>query len=295
MFANDPKRRQLEFNTASRNQWERFAPHRQKVSSLLGAGKEPANTRLCVLGAGNCNDLDLSALLKAHREVYLVDLDQRALERGSAQQRVIDHPALRLLGDVDVSCVFDLIRNWSASTPISPEDLLALADWPSQRLSLALPGPFDVVASCCLLSQLVNSIYWTAGVDHPRFMELIQAVRAGHLRLMSRLAGPDGVAVLVTDVVSSETFPTLESVPESALAGLLPQLVQTRNFIHGMHPAVLMSVLRKDSVLSTTVKWVETAPPWRWKLHERVYLVCAITFGADDAVRRIRTALTVNR
>ena len=76
---NDPRGRQSGFNAESRDQWNAFSGHRQKVSALLGAGAEPRAGRLCVLGAGNCNDLDLASLLQAHREVHLVDLDAVAL------------------------------------------------------------------------------------------------------------------------------------------------------------------------------------------------------------------------
>src|SRR4051794_967943 len=52
---NEPAMRQAQFNHESRDQWDGFATHRAKVSALLGAGGPRGATRLCVLGAGNCN------------------------------------------------------------------------------------------------------------------------------------------------------------------------------------------------------------------------------------------------
>ena len=94
---NDIKGRQSGFNAESRDQWDAFSGHREKVSAILGAGADPCPGRLCVLGAGNCNDLDLAALLRAHREVHLVDLDAEALAQGVERQGVADRPGLRAL------------------------------------------------------------------------------------------------------------------------------------------------------------------------------------------------------
>src|SRR5690348_15383718 len=71
---HDPKVIQIAFNAETRDHWDAFAGHRAKVTGLLTSGGLPGASRLCVLGAGNCNDVDLAALLRAHREVHLVDV-----------------------------------------------------------------------------------------------------------------------------------------------------------------------------------------------------------------------------
>ena len=43
------------------------------------ARRTAERARLCILGAGNTNDLDLAALLSTHREVHLVDIDSESL------------------------------------------------------------------------------------------------------------------------------------------------------------------------------------------------------------------------
>jgi hypothetical protein len=124
---NDPKRLQAALNSASQTQWDAFASHRRQVTALLMTGADPGRTRLCVLGAGNGNDLDLSALLRAHREVHLVDLDPEALIRGARRQGVEEHPSLYRHGGVDVTSMLDAIATWSPRTPIPPADR---ASWP---------------------------------------------------------------------------------------------------------------------------------------------------------------------
>ena len=275
-----PRSRQAAFNALSRGQWDGFATHRARVSTLLGAGGTPRPTRLCVLGAGNCNDLELSALLEAHREVHLVDLDGEALAAGAAHQGVRTHPALRCFGGIDLTGMLDAIAEWSPSTPVGAADVGALADWPAQRIAEALPGPYDVVASTCLLSQLVGNALPALGSAHPRFLDVVASIRTGHLRLLSRLTRPGGIAVVITDVVSSDTLPGLASLPDDALPQLLPRLAWERNFITGVHPAAILSTLESDRVLSARFLRRDIAPPWRWRLHGRTYLVWAVKLAA---------------
>ncbi|MDR3637757.1 MAG: hypothetical protein P4L84_28380 [Isosphaeraceae bacterium] len=273
---DDPRTRQAAFNTASCDQWEGFAAHRARVSALLGAGGVPRPTRLCVLGAGNANDLDLPALLAAHREVHLVDLDREALARGAARQGVGGHASVRRFGGIDLTGMLDAIAAWSPSTTVGAADLQALAEWPARRVAQALPGPYDVVASTCVLSQLIGNAFPALGNSHRRFLAVVEALRIGHLRLLARLVAPGGTMVFVTDVVSSDTLPDLASLTEGDLPGLLPRLARERNFIAGVHPEAILSALESDRPLSARIARREVVPPWRWRLHARVYLVWAV-------------------
>jgi hypothetical protein len=268
-------RKQVENNAASRDCWGAFRAHRDRVTGLLQAGAAPGCWRLCVLGAGNCNDLDLAALAGTYREIHLVDLDAEALGHGAARQGLAAHPALYRHGGLDLTGVLGELAAWSPGCPLDDEALAACRERPVERVRPALPGPFDVVASTCLLSQLVNAVVLTAGEKHRRFPEAVQAVRAGHLRLLASLVAPGGVGVLITDVVSSDSFRALASVPEGLLPALLGPLIAQRNFFHGVNPAVVSALLRTDPVLAPQVAGWEGVRPWLWDFGPRVYLVCA--------------------
>jgi hypothetical protein len=269
---------QVANNRDSRGRWDTFRAHRGRVTELLCRGSSPGRSRLCVLGAGNCNDLDLAALLAAHREVHLVDLDAGALAHGAAAQGVEASPALVCHGGVDVTGALGRLAAWSPAAPVPDDDLRACADEPVRRVAPALGGPFDVVGSTGLLSQLMLSVVSAAGEGNPRFVEALRAVRAGHLRLLAHLAAPGGHGVLVTDVVSSDTAPGLASVAEASLAAVLAGLVQAGNFFHGVNPAVLAHLVRADPVLAGQAEAPEMPPPWLWDLGPRVYAVCALRF-----------------
>ena len=63
------RQRHVANNAESRDAWALFGPHRDAVTRLLLGGLGAGPARVCVLGAGNCNDLDLAALLADGREV----------------------------------------------------------------------------------------------------------------------------------------------------------------------------------------------------------------------------------
>jgi len=62
-----------------------------------------------------------------------------------------------------------------------------------KKIKCFLNIPYKValkVASTCVLSQLIEVVIQSVGVAHPRFLELVQAVRIGHLRLLMHLVAP---------------------------------------------------------------------------------------------------------
>ncbi len=266
---------QIRNNADSRGLWDVFRPHREKVTRLLLAPAARGPSRLCVLGAGNCNDLDLAALVAAYREVHLVDLDADALADGVRRQGLSGSFALRQHAGVDVTGALDVLAGWSPKAAIVDEAIAACVENPLRRVLPSLPGPFDVAASTCLLSQLIGCVVRTVGEAHPRFVAALQAIRAGHLRLLADLTAPGGVAVLITDVLSSDTYPSLAGVGESQLPTLLPELARRRNLFHGVNPAVIASFLQADPVVAPQVAALERAGPWLWDFGPRVYLVVA--------------------
>jgi hypothetical protein len=281
---DDPRGRQASLNTQTRALREAFAGHRRNITDLLTAEAGGAGRgRLCVLGAGNANDLDLPALLEAYGEVHLVDLDAEALSRGIEAQGVAGHPGLVRHGGIDLTGMIDVVAGWSPRRPVHPGAVAALAEEPDRRLRATLPGPFDVTASTCLLTQIVGGAYHAVGQDHPQFSDMVRATRAGHLRLMTGLTRPGGTALLITDVTSSDVLPTLPALADAALPGVLAGLDRGGHFFHGVNPAELPGVFRRDPVLRARVSHVEPVAPWRWDLRVRVYLVWTLrlTLGTD--------------
>ncbi|MEQ8788622.1 MAG: hypothetical protein RIC55_20095 [Pirellulaceae bacterium] len=271
---------QVRRNARTRDAWELYAVHRGRVTQLLSpTTTNNAAGRLCVLGAGNGNDLDLPQLTDWYDEVRLVDLDEAALQFAIERQPTPVQAKIVVNGGVDVTGVLgslDPLRDPSGH-PSGDAPFDASVGALGRRVELDLPGPFEAVASIGLLTQLIESAVDLVGREHPRLIEAIAALRAAHLRLLADLLAPGGRGVLVTELVSSDTFPGLADVAEAALPRVVGELLAGKNFFSGVNPAVIKSLLESDP-LSELVRDVEVTLPWRWQFVDRTYAVYAVAF-----------------
>lgn len=269
-------------NASGRARWEAYATHRQAIADrLLRRASEPPG-RLCVLGAGNCDDLDLSSLSRVFREIRLVDVDAEALERGVARQPGVETSALCLQGGVDLTGCWNKLAAWQRGESPSAHEIDAAVQLATRGTTAELGGPFDVVLSTCVISQLIESAVLTLGADHPRLLELILALRTAHLRLLCRLTAPGGRGMLATDFVSSVTAPELSAPAEPNWQALLAQLLPRGNFFHGLNPFVLLSLFQSDAELAQHARSAEFTGFWRWNQGSRTYAVCAIEFTRKE-------------
>lgn len=262
-------------NAESRDRWETFAGHRRQVTRWLCQLWSKAGGGLCVLGAGNCNDLALPELLSCFGQVDLVDLDGAALQAGVNRQGLAAAPGLQLHGQVDVTGVAPLLSTLRPEVPATAEQVSRLLDT-IRAAPRVLPGSFQVVASVCLLSQLLDSVKQTLGEAHPEFLDVVLAIRLRHLQSLLELTARGGAAVLITDVVSSLTLPQLLTVADSDLPSLLSDAIRTRNFFTGLNPEAIRRQVETDVTLAGHVTQVSSTDPWLWDFGPRVYLVCGM-------------------
>lgn len=268
---------QFRFNQESSSNWEYGSAHRETITGYLSGLANKKQGRLCVLGAGNCNDLDLNQLLQVFSEIHLVDLDERALRYALDFQKLSGHSQISL-HVCDLTGVGQQLAIWNAGDSDSDASLTQLVDKLSRPAELNLPGPFDVVCSTCLLSQLIHLVVTAVGDTHTRFEELITAIRFQHLQTMCDLMGENGAGLLVSDFVSSASAPDMPHVPDEQFQQYLHQLLSARNFFHGVHPGMLFSLFVGNTPLAGQVRDVEMLPPSRWNLGARQYAIAAIQF-----------------
>ncbi len=264
-------------NADSRGRWECFATHRRKVTELLLAARSDGQGRLCLLGAGNCNDLDLIALTEGFAEVHLVDLDQEAVRCGVTSQGLTNTNRVRVHGEIDVAGCNEIVSDWTPERLPADADVQRCIDTVDSHSAPQVPGPFDVVASVCLLTQLFDSVSISLGGKHPRFLELLTCIRLRHVRLLFELLQPGGTAFLITDFVSSTTCPSLATTSDNDLPALAAKLISARNFFTATNPGVLHALFKTDAVVGPQVSQLEMAKPWLWDFGPRTYAVYAIT------------------
>jgi hypothetical protein len=254
-----------------------FAAHRARLTHEI-ASRAPAggSGRLCLLGAGNANDVDLAALLGSFREVHLVDIDSEAVGVAVGRLTADERPRVKPHAPVDVSGIFGHLEGWSRTPPTTAE-IARLVEAAPAEVAAALPGPFDVVVSCCLLTQLQLVLLEIVGDRSPRFDELRTAMSTIHVRALLALLAPRGVALLVTDLTASETYPFDALASDVNLTSLMGDLLAAGNVIHAAHPGRLSAVVRRDPTLASRYDLKLPIGPWLWHNGpDQTYLVYAI-------------------
>jgi hypothetical protein len=258
-------------NRVTADGWDRFADHRRRQSDLV---IDAGGGTLAVLGAGNCNDLDLERVAAAFESIDLIDLDEEALRRGRARQPAAVAAKLVLRAPIDVSGALSELPRLRGNS-VSAAQLGALSRTALENVVAALPERFDTVLSACLLSQIMHTCS-VALSSHPQLASIGSALAVAHLRALLALARPGGRVVFVTDTVSSDTYPLRELWGEQAPAALLTHLDQTNNVLSGTGVSFVRQVLAGET--SLLVERPRLAEPWLWQMHEDVtMMVYALT------------------
>ena len=202
--------RQISSNSQTRDAWARCAAHRQRIQELIVAASGERGGRICVLGAGNCNDVDLRALADRFTEIHLADIDREALEAAVGRQHLPDAARIVLHAPCDLSgilaggeCADDVLHRIRAH-------------------SLELDGPYDLVLSAGLLTQMYQSAE-DLDFAEPATLDLVLELRRQHLRLLFDLVRPGGAFILVTDVVSTASAPDLRTCAAERLESRLAE------------------------------------------------------------------------
>jgi hypothetical protein len=242
--------------------------------ALLGALR---GERIAILGAGNCNDLDLSSIARSFGEIHLFDIDGDALRRAIDRQEDDVQHACRV-HEHDLTGVASLLEGWRHSPP---EPMPAqLATWSTLSGLIDQAGEFDAVMSTCLLSQVAINLRDFFGVV-PALNGALCAAIVGHLHLASELTKPGGTLLVVSDCITSQ-FPIHEEAKRRGPLDAIFHLAAQGATFPGTDPDLIAGVLR-----GTEIDGAEFKDAWLWELTpEQQYLVYAL-----QGRRRKRDAL----
>ncbi len=253
--------RQAALNEATAAHWDLYATHRARLMGLIRGAAENGPGRLCIAGAGNCNDLDLAGLARGFREIHLVDLDETAIRRAVAAQRPPP-------GAVHLHAGVDLMGLWPETSPFGPADDARLGRLIQAAEEGTDPGvghDFDVVVSAGVLSQLLESVAHRLGEDHARMADLVAAIRNGHIRTLLRTLRPGGRLILATEVMSTQEAPAIAAAPEEAWPALLSDAIWRGEVLTGMSPPALVSWLVATRPEGARLVAPGIVGPWRWQ------------------------------
>jgi len=261
-------------NRATAASWERFASHRSRVTDLLRAA---GGESLAILGAGNCNDVDLELLGSQFREIHLLDIDRAAVERARQWQAPGRATALVTHAPVDLSGCLEVLPRYRNEIP----DLAELAQWSKNAASRAFGAvtmTFDTVASVCMLSQLMHACAVGLGLDHPCLQVIACATAVAHLRSLVKMVKPGGTAILITDVVSSGTFPFDDRLARGTdPLDVLAEIDRVDASLSGTSPSFTLEIMGADAEIGPMLESPRLVTPWPWRFNDEVlYLVYAL-------------------
>ena len=260
-----------------------YESHRQQTMALITAAmacETAASTEsertISILGAGNCLDLDLAQVTRCFRVVNLLDLDPAALEFGMSHQNGMDRDRIRLHAPVDLAAPLAVLTSGNLVDHEFVDSACAKLSGPFETMPCS---EADVVVSTCVLSQMIGAITNVCSEQHPHFLRLLQSVRRGHFCRLLQLLRPGGRGVFISDLVSSESIPSLRETASSALPGLLAQCLASGNFFSGLNPGVVLQDLKVCEAIGDVCCDVQIHSPWRWQMGPRIYAVYAVSFG----------------
>jgi hypothetical protein len=94
-----------------------YTSHRRRLMDELPR----VSGDLCVLGAGNCADVDFEHLAKRFDQIHLVDIDEDAITRSRDRQPKALRERIVLHGDRDLSGILQHLDDWAEHFPSDAE------------------------------------------------------------------------------------------------------------------------------------------------------------------------------
>ena len=271
-----------ERNAETNDLLESFAGHREKVMQLVSAtvAQLSQNGGTCssavLLGSGNCLDVDLPALADMFSKIHLVDLDESA-SKAAVEASGVSPDQISIHAPEDIAePLLSLTSRDFRPEEENKEHCIKVLQALSSENGLADIPEADVVVSQCVFTQLIDALSRIIDKDHPAFANTLKALRIGHLRRLVSMLRPGGVAIFVTDLVSSDTAPGLRTTTDESLGDTIKELVNQRNFFSGTNPSMVLNDLNVLSRLPSGPETVHTIDPWLWDVGQRRYAVYAL-------------------
>src|SRR5260370_10504814 len=170
-----------------RDDWHLYAEHRAHVTDAIVKSAPGAGARLCLLGAGRCNDVDLEQLLLTFSEIHLVDLDKSVLAQAVARHDQAVRARLHVHAPVDLSGLTEKrLKKWQRRPP-SLEEVEGTALSTIESIAASVEGPFDVVASTCVLTQMSFELRELLGDQPPMLGPIRLSLMVTHLTTLFEL------------------------------------------------------------------------------------------------------------
>jgi hypothetical protein len=254
--------------------WDLYQGHRDRLTRLLEAIQRGEG--LCVLGAGNGDDLELPRLVRAFGEVHLVDLDGEALARALARVPEPQRRRITVHAELDLGGLLDSMEVWADDFP-GEGRWRGLADEAAARIAAQVGRRFDVVLSDCIVSQLAVPFFRALVARPPEWAALMRALGRAHLGAMATLLAPGGTGLLLGDF--PHQGPAAGPGAVSSWDTLDPEVL--RRLREGIQllrkPDALMDLAGAPD-LPVPLESVRLTEPWPWEQSHGLQVAYGVLF-----------------
>ena len=270
-----------------------FAEHRARLTREI-AERAPRNR-----AAGGCacwapatpTTSTWTRWRRAFAEIHLVDIDPDAVaraDRARCRRRGAPRSSRKRRWTRRGSSIGSE-RTGRRSCRRSRRSTAIVGDAVARVVGRACPARSTSSSSCSLLTQLQLVLLQVLGDAHPRFAELRAALNRAHVRTLGALLAPGGVALLVTDLTTSEIHPPLITSTPGADLGKLMGDAHRRGQLH-LRRATRARCRPRCGAIRAQAAFAVRFPigPWLWRNGPtQVLLVYALEIRRiQDADRR---------
>jgi hypothetical protein len=274
-------------NAETRTNYKIYTNHREHSTSLILS--QGQNGRLLIVGAGNCNDVDLVRLSRQFSEIHLLDIDEDALSHGIKQQLGSKKSNITIhVQDVTqfkdtYNTIIEKPYNSTINRGIKALQTLSFPSLPKYK------EYFDVVVSQCMLSQLLAQICALRAKEKSkskvRLIETIsREIVIAHLKELIAYLSKGCVGIVITDVVSNEG---VGKISDKHMKEILYGCYHDKSSdIYGKNifGTNIVSIFADhknnlDSLAQLEIHNPMNAPFWKWDFSEtRQYIVQSFVF-----------------
>ena len=185
-------------NRSAVTHFDSFATHRGRLTSVVCQGVDDRSTG----GAFACSaratvTIDLTRLVRFTAR-FICRSHSTALEEAGGPPSTRGTRAHLYASLFDLSGLVEKLDRWKAMK-LTTDEVLTQPDTASEAIAQALPGPFDVVLSACVLTQMQLAALNVLSSSHPLFDGVRQIIGLTHLRSLAKLTRVGGRAILATD------------------------------------------------------------------------------------------------
>ena len=213
---------------------------------------------LAIIGAGNCNDLNLHQLTSTYTNITLIDIDSAAVHSAIHRQNITSSHIH--VYEAEITGIWYILSTWKSSynkSGIIPtyHDIDHIIHHVQQHhlpSSLTHLPQYDVIVSLCLLSQFLLRTLSIVSSSSSQYHSLAIATRNAHLATLIHMTHQGGHIILITDTISSRTFPHLFDMDPTHAMDLLNPTQTTCHVESSFHTSTSSSSSCDSSSTSQT-------------------------------------------